>query len=121
VSLPYVLVVEDDVSTQRGILKLLAVLQYEASGVTSATAAVAEVRKRLPHVILSDFLLPEFDALWLLKTLRAEWPHLPVILTTGAILPETSIGEAQELGAVEFLAKPFTREELDQALRRAIT
>jgi CheY-like chemotaxis protein len=120
VSLPYVLVVEDDVSTQRGILKLLAVLRYEASGVASATAAVAEVRKRLPHVVLSDFLLPEFDALWLLKALRAEWPDLPVILTTGAILPESSIGEAQEFGAVEFLTKPFTREELDRALRRAI-
>ena len=118
-SLPYVLVVEDDVSTQRGILKLLTVLQYEASAVASAVAALEEIQKRQPDVVLSDFLLPEFDALWLLKQLRAEWPDLPVIVTTGAILPESSIREAKESGVV-LLGKPFTRDQLDQAIRRAI-
>ena len=118
-SLPYVLVVEDDVSTQRGILKLLAVLQYEASGVASAVAALEEIQKRQPDVVLSDFLLPEFDALWLLKQVRAQWPDLPVIVTTGAILPEASIREAKESGVV-LLGKPFTRDQLDQAIRRAI-
>jgi CheY-like chemotaxis protein len=119
VPFPYVLVVEDDVSTQRGILKLLAVLRYEAAAVTTAVAALDEIEKREPAVVLSDFLLPEFDALWLLKQLRARWPDLPVILTTGAILPESSIREAKENGVV-LLGKPFTREELDHALLRAI-
>lgn len=116
----YVLLVEDDLPTQRGILKLLAVLRYDACGVPSAAEAVTAVRKSRPALVLSDFLLPKLDALWLLKQVRAEWPDLPVIVMTGAILPEATIQEARNYGAVGLLPKPFTRQELDDAVRLAL-
>lgn len=119
-ALPYVLVVEDELPIQRAILKWLTVLQYEAAGVTSAVGALEMIRQRRPEVVFSDFVLPIHDGLWLLTEVRRQWSDLPVILTTGALLPESTIYDARRHGAVAFLGKPFTREALDQAIRRAL-
>ena len=116
----YVLLVEDDLPTQRALLKLLSVLRYDACGVTTALEAVIAVKKHRPALVLADYLLPKLDALWLLQELRAEWPDLPVIVMTGSLLTDARIRNAQDYGAVELLPKPFTRKELGEAVRRAL-
>jgi CheY-like chemotaxis protein len=120
VFLAYVLVIEDELPTQQAILKLLTALRYEALAVESAVDALTSIERRQPTVVISDYVLPVLDGLWLLKQIRERWPSIPVILITGAIPPEAAFQEAQSLGAVAFLGKPFTREELDEAIRSAI-
>ena len=115
----YVLIVEDEQPVRRALVAWLRRLGFEAEAVESATQALAAIQRRVPTLVLSDYVMPFRDGLWLLQQVRSKWPSLPVVLCTGAMLPEHSIEEARQLGAVDFLAKPFTREALYQAILRA--
>jgi CheY-like chemotaxis protein len=76
------------------------------------------------HAALVDQQMPRVDGLRMIAELRAEAPALPVVLMSGVVHdpgPADSRGpEPWELGVRTFLAKPFTEQELLEALRREI-
>lgn len=71
------------------------------------------------QIVLTDLMMPEIDGLELLKMLRDKMESIIAIMITGYATINTAL-QAQQLGAFDYIAKPFTREELKKVIRRAI-
>lgn len=120
---PIVMVVEDDELARLLVKRTLDPQVYATIFVEDGTAALSQMKRVKPDVVLMDIRLPGLDGLTLTQRLKAT-PHLsdiPVIMMTGDARRETLI-HSVEAGASEFVIKPFTRESLtskiDKVLRR---
>jgi len=69
-------------------------------------------------VILLDMKLPDIDGMEILETLRAEMPAQYVIVMTGYSTMSNAV-QAMKLGAADYLSKPFTDDELIEAVEKA--
>jgi pilus assembly protein CpaE len=83
----------------------------------NAEAAIEEVRRLTPDVVLMDVNMPGIDGIRATQTMTAEPPYAPVILMSVQEDREY-LRRAMQAGAREFLVKPFSGEELAAALRR---
>ena len=115
---PYILVVDDEFALRMMLARWLERWGYEVITVGNAQDACAIMRQRPASVVVSDLIMPGDTGLWLLGQIRSEWPQTPVIVESGALSEETIL-KARELGAVDFIPKPFAREQLRQALLKA--
>ncbi len=70
-------------------------------------------------VILLDMKLPDIDGMEILETLRAEMPASYVIVMTGYSIMSNAV-QAMKFGAADYLAKPFTDDELIEAVEKAL-
>lgn len=110
-----ILVVEDDESVAAGVLEGLARAGFQASHVADGAGALAEVRASGPDFILLDLGLPDMDGTDLCRAIRA--------LTTTPIIVVSARDEeidrvlALELGADDYLVKPFGMRELIARIR----
>ena len=84
----------------------------------SGSAALAAVRQRLPDAVVLDLMLPGMDGLEVCRALRADaaTSHLPIIMLT-ARAEETDRIAGLEIGADDYLTKPFSPNELVARLR----
>ncbi len=114
-----VLVVDDD-SAIRTVVA--AALRREGHAVTTA-ASLAELRRAigaaLPDVLVTDVVLPDGNGLDEVAKLTAEHPSLPVIVFSAQNTLATAV-RATEVGAFDYLPKPFDLDVLGQAVRSAI-
>jgi CheY-like chemotaxis protein len=116
---PYVLIVDDEALLREALVRWLKSMGYRSIAVETAEGAIDEITRQLPVVVIADMVMPIHDGLWLLEQIRARWPPLHVIMASGADLDEQALLKARRLGATDFIAKPFGRETLFQALARA--
>jgi two-component system nitrogen regulation response regulator GlnG len=114
-----VLVVDDD-SAIRTVVA--AALRREGHAVTTA-ASLAELRRAigaaLPDVLVTDVILPDGNGLDEVAKLTVEHPALPVIVFSAQNTLATAV-RATEVGAFDYLPKPFDLDVLGQAVRSAI-
>jgi DNA-binding response OmpR family regulator len=110
------LVVEDEARIASFLVNGLSAQGYRVDCV--ATGAEALVRCRDPDLdlLILDLGLPDMDGLEVLRQLRGEGRPLPVIIVTARIEIEDRI-EGLDLGADDYLTKPFTFDELVARVR----
>ena len=77
------------------------------------------VAKWHPRLVLLDIWMPHVDGIALLEQLQARDPELPVIVISGHGTIETAV-RATQLGAVDFLEKPFSLDTLLRSVQRAL-
>ena len=111
-----VLIVDDDVDI-RSLLTDLLEAQYLVRTATTGTAAVAEIEKRRPDLVMMDVKLPDADGLAILKQLKQKHSELEVIMMTAFGGSSIAI-KAMEQGAYDYVTKPFELDELLATLRR---
>lgn len=107
-----ILVADDNADMRRYIVRLLRE-HYEVNAVGDGLAALAEIRRRPPDVLLSDIMMPQLDGIGLARILRAD----PALRTIPIILLSARAGEEPrikglEQGADDYLVKPFSGREL---------
>jgi DNA-binding response OmpR family regulator len=116
-----VLVVEDDATIADVVVRYLEREGYEVTWAAAGDAAIAAVERELPDLLLLDLLLPEVDGFGVLAHVRERGP-VPVIMLT-ALGEESDRVLGLELGADDYVAKPFSPRELaarvKAVLRRA--
>ena len=118
---PYRVVVAED----NKVLRDLLVQQLEEHGhnivavASNGTEAVEVVGRTRPDVAVIDRGLPVQDGLQASRLIAAQSPT-PVVLLSGYVPSNDPEEEAEEAGAQVFLAKPYTIEELEEALERAV-
>src|SRR5262249_49092898 len=81
-SLPHVVVVEDEPAIRRGVTDALRVSGYEVSEAADGEAGLTAALRRDVGLVLLDLLLPRLDGLEVLAELRRARPGLPVIVLT---------------------------------------
>ncbi len=113
-----VLVVEDDRVVARLHCRFIAqVPGFSVAGVAATAAQAAElVRVLRPHLLLLDVGLPGENGIALLRRLRAAGEEVEVIAVTAATASAT-VRAAVQLGAVDYLVKPFDQDRLRKSLR----
>lgn len=113
-----ILVVEDEVVIRRGITEFLAFQGYKVIDTDNGYEAVKLARKYQPDVILCDINLLQADGYRVLATLQAdrELANIPFIFLT-AMAERSDLRLGMELGADDYITKPFTLEELLQSVK----
>lgn len=118
IPLPNVLIVDDD-----PLFRLLTRLLLESRGLTVAVAdgcreALALLPTARPGLAIIDMVMPEVDGLGTIQALRSAEGALKFVACSGHD-EENFRPELTRLGVPQFLAKPFTVEQLIAALERA--
>ncbi|MFN2290830.1 MAG: GAF domain-containing protein [Anaerolineae bacterium] len=115
---PKILVVEDDRD-----LALLLRRHLESDGYQVLLAGCGEdalwlAREERPHAVILDIMLPDLDGFAVLEALKAHPTTAPIPVVIASVLIEPEKGYA--LGAVDYLPKPVSREQLLSAARQAL-
>ena len=115
---PLILVVEDDPAVARLISTPLETRNYQYHRVQNGAGALLEAASARPDVILLDLGLPDMDGLDILRQLRS-WSTLPVVVVSARSHEQDKVS-ALDLGADDYLTKPFGTDELLARVRTAI-
>ena len=113
-----ILVVEDEKSIAHFISTVLANNGYEAMQARSGSEAISMISSHCPDLIILDLGLPDMDGLDILRQLRS-WSSLPVVVVSARAHEKDKV-TALELGADDYLTKPFGTDELLARVRTAI-
>ena len=113
-----VLVVDDDTSLLTALETALAEDAVEVRTCTDAASAIEMLDAWSPDVLLLDVTLPDGTAFDVLEANRAQRPAPLVIVISGSASPAQSFRLAQ-LGVRTYLAKPFTADDVRQAIAKA--
>jgi DNA-binding NtrC family response regulator len=111
-----VLIVDDDAQVRTMLVMLAELVGCTADAVGSAEAALAVLARDAIETMVTDVRLPGRDGLALAAETRARWPHVRVVVMSGAANPDGEVARAEMLGAT-FLAKPFEPETFHLAIR----
>ena len=115
-----VVVVDDQSAVREGLVLLLGTLPGIAVvGQAEDGGAVAEiVAAPSPHVVLLDLNMPRCDGVEATRRIRADYPHMQVVVLTTYSDDESIIG-ALQAGALGYLTKDATRAEIGRAVQAA--
>jgi len=108
-----ILVVEDDLAVQEGITDILEVAGYEVLKANNGQEALTVLQRQRPDLIISDIMMPYMDGYDFYEAVhgRAEWVTIPFIFLTAKGEKE-DVRLGKQLGADDYLVKPFEREDL---------
>jgi class 3 adenylate cyclase len=108
-----ILLVEDTPANIQTVTAILKEQGYQISVATNGKLALEAVGRQRPDLILLDVMMPEMDGFETCRLLKAnpEWRNIPVIFLTAKTETE-DIVRGFELGAVDYVAKPFNAHEL---------
>jgi len=114
-----ILVVEDDAGLREALADTLLLASYQVSCAASAEEALLLLKKQQVQLVVSDVQMGSVSGLTLLKTLREHYPKLPVLMMTAYANVQDAV-EAIRLGAIDYLAKPFSPEVLVSTVARYV-
>jgi two-component system KDP operon response regulator KdpE len=115
---PTVLVVEDDDETRGALLRELSTRGYRIDEAPDGAAAMRRWEMRRPDIVLLDLGLPDVDGLQIVRRIRRE-ATTPIVILSGRYEEREKV-EALELGADDYVTKPFSVDELNARLRVAL-
>jgi len=116
-----ILVVEDDFDISNMLRIYFSGQQYEVQIAPRGSEALALTRKQLPHLIILDIMLPDMNGYDVCRELRTttRTSHIPIIFLTQKDERSDKIA-GLELGADDYITKPFDIEELKLRVQNAI-
>lgn len=113
-----ILVVEDEKSISHFISSTLSANGYDPVQAYSGKEARSMISSHCPDLVILDLGLPDIDGLEILRELRT-WSSLPVVVVSARSHEKDKV-EALDLGADDYLTKPFGTDELLARVRTAI-
>lgn len=113
-----ILVVDDDEVIRDTLCELLA-CEYTCQTADTAEQALAKLEAQPFDVVLTDISMPGLNGMELLNRVLKLYPHTPVIVVSG-LTDEEQAQSLIELGAFDYLLKPFRLEVVEDSIRRAI-
>jgi two-component system, OmpR family, phosphate regulon response regulator PhoB len=116
-----ILIVEDDPDIQELVSYNLERAGHRTVGVTTAEAALGNVNRSLPDLVLIDWMLPSMSGIDLARTLRGNkrTAEVPLIMLTARGAEEDKL-TGLELGADDYVTKPFSPRELNARIKAVL-
>ena len=115
-----ILVIDDEEDMLENCSRILDRLGYEALLESDGGKGVVRFEQEHPVVTLTDLRMPGMDGLEVLRTIRRIDPEALVILFTAFATVETAV-EAVKEGAFDYIPKPFSADQLQVVIERALT
>jgi len=117
-AVPKVLIVEDDEVIAQGMARHLGAAGFDAVWVGNGEQGLARLRYEQPDVCVLDLMLPGLDGWKLIETIRAEGIGTPIVVVSARGTEHDRV-HALEIGADDYLVKPFSMKELVARVRAA--
>ncbi len=116
--MPKVLIVEDDEVIAQGMARHLGAAGFDAVRVGNGEQGLARLRYERPDVCVLDLMLPGIDGWKLIETVRGEGIGTPIVVVSARGTEHDRV-HALEIGADDYLVKPFSMKELVARVRAA--
>ena len=113
-----ILIVEDERSITNFLRTILTSNDYDVIIARSGAEAYSMITSHCPDLIVLDLGLPDIDGLQIIKSVR-EWTLLPIVVVSARAHERDKV-EALDLGADDYITKPFGAGELLARIRTAI-
>jgi DNA-binding response OmpR family regulator len=114
------MVIDDESSICRNVEKILKKGNYQVSSANSAREALDKMTGENFDLVISDIVMPEMNGLELLKSIKAKWPKTKAVMMTAYASTDTAV-KAIRLGALDYIPKPFTPDELRKLVEQALS
>ena len=114
-----VLVAEDEPDTLRGLERVIARRGYSVVGANGGPEAARKLRSESFDAVVSDLRMPKLGGMDLLRLAKKKDQRTVFVMITGYGTPENAV-EAMRLGSSDYIAKPFSPDELMEAIERGL-
>jgi DNA-binding response OmpR family regulator len=116
------LLVDDDESFRPMIADALERFGFDVVSAVNGREALARFHQRRPDLVLTDLIMPDKEGLETIRELQHLAPDMPVIAMSGGgrTNPHGYLQMASQLGASQVLAKPFSFQELLDAIKATL-
>jgi DNA-binding NtrC family response regulator len=114
-----ILIIDDDNAIRAGVKRILSKAGYTAEVFCNGQLAIEHLKLKPVDLIISDLKMPGMSGLEVLKAIRELQSEVPIIIITGYSTVDTAV-EVMKNGAVDYLAKPFTPDQLLQKVVLAL-
>lgn len=118
-----ILVIDDEEVIHASLSRLLGKQGHQVDAVLTAREGLKKLDTGQYDMVITDLMMPEINGLELLEKIKERGIDLPILMITGYPTIKTAM-QAMRLGAVDYLAKPFRRQELlapvNRMLRRGV-
>ncbi|MGG5506684.1 MULTISPECIES: tetratricopeptide repeat protein [unclassified Myroides] len=120
-TLPLLLIIEDQPELRAFIVRNLG-KEYRYEEASNGKEGIAQAKKLLPDLIISDVMMPDVDGLELCETLKNDvaTSHIPIILLTAKAEQKDKL-TGLETGADDYLTKPFSLQELKLRVKNILS
>ena len=108
-----ILVIEDEQDIRESIVDILMLEGYSVASAENGVLGLEEIYKKKPDLILCDIMMPDMDGFEVMKQVKMLFPRyeIPLVYIT-ALSERKDFRFAMNLGADDFITKPFTVDEL---------
>ena len=114
-----IIIIDDEEVILSAIEKIVKFEGFKSESFNSASEALDNLQNKKYKLIISDIMMPDIDGFELLNILRKKRISTPVVITTGYSTLENAVKALYE-GAVAFIPKPFSIEEMTSIIKRGI-
>jgi len=119
----HILVMEDDAQFRQMLVQMLQQDGHHVDATADGAEGMNLLRQTNPDLIVTDILMPNMDGVEAMLALSQEQRNIPIIAISGgrrSISSSFNLESAALLGARETLAKPFSRNDLRNAIERVL-
>jgi DNA-binding response OmpR family regulator len=118
-----ILLVDDDDQFRDMVKSMLERQGHEVETAGNGNEAMKRYRTRPPDLVITDLIMPDKDGLETIRELRRHDAHVRIIAMSGGgrTSPATYLKMASDMGAAMILAKPFSNQQLSEAVRTALS
>lgn len=113
-----ILIIDDEQVIVDAVIKICSLENYSAEAVLCVKHALEKIQKHKYSIIICDIMMPDGDGFQVLNELQLKNIDVPLIMMTGYSTVENAVNSLYQ-GAIDFIPKPFTVDELLSAVFRA--
>lgn len=115
-----ILVIDDEPTITQVVVKVCSAEGFSIAAADHAAAALKYLEENTFRLILCDIMMHELDGFQFLEELVSRGIHTPVVMMTGYSTVENAVRSLSSTGAMDYIAKPFTADELLTVVRRSL-
>ena len=119
--LPKLLIIDDDAHLRESLAEVLELDGFECHQAGAAKEGISAAQKLEPEVVIMDIQLPDSSGFQICQELRKRSKTVILIMMTGRFLSSEEKKQGFELGADEYMTKPFDLAELSVRIRQLLT
>jgi CheY-like chemotaxis protein/glycine cleavage system H lipoate-binding protein len=115
-----ILVIDDEPTVTQAVVKICGAEGMTVSAAGQASEALQHLEENEFHLMLCDIMMPELNGFQFLEELAHRGIRTPVVMMTGYSTVENAIKSLTTTGAVDYIPKPFTADELLAVVQRSL-
>jgi CheY-like chemotaxis protein len=114
-----ILVIDDEDVVLDGVVRICSAEGYSVEKARDGASGLRLLEGRPVRLVLCDIMMPEMDGFQVLDQVQRRFPETPVIISTGFSTVENAV-QSLYAGAIDFVPKPFTADELISCVARGL-